>query len=224
MTTTLIHHTDTPIMSPALENAIREEIPKLPGWTTPERGLEAARLVLEHKPAVFVEIGTFAGRASLPIALAMREVGSGKAYTIDPWRKEPCLENERQDNCEWWAAVDFNDIHRQFMECLWRLGLDDWLIPIRCASHQCHQLWDRIDFLLIDGCHSESASSRDADLYLPKVPPGGLILCDDLRWVDEAGRITTEKARKAIEAIADPVCGTEDYGIWMVRHHDKPVA
>jgi len=206
----------------SLKQLIESEVPKLPGWTSWERGVELAELIFSEAakersadlPLVFVEIGTFGGRACLPAALAFQQLKRGKAYTIDPWRSLPCLEGESAPNKEYWSKVPFEDIHQSFMETLWRLGLDDWLVPMRCASHQCHECFRWIDILLIDGCHSESASKRDTELYLPKVPPQGIVIMDDLRWCDQNGKRTTQAAAKMIEAAGQRIGGNEDYGVW----------
>lgn len=157
-------------------------IPTLHGWTSPERCCELAQLVLEHHPHVVVEIGTFAGRAAFSLGMALREQGFGKCYTIDPFKTEATLESENEANRAWWSTVDLHAVHRTMVENIWRLNLDEWVIPIRSGSQDCWTLFREIDLLLIDGNHSELVSCRDVELYLPKVSGGGIIYCDDANW------------------------------------------
>lgn len=169
-------------MSAQLIAEITALIPTLHGWTSPERCCELASLVLEHHPHVVVEIGTFAGRAAFSLGMACREQGFGKCYTIDPFKTEATLESENEANRAWWSTVDLHAIHRTMVENIWRLKLDEWVIPIRSSSQHCSPVFHEIDFLLVDGNHSELVSCRDVELYLPKVPGGGIIYCDDANW------------------------------------------
>lgn len=176
------------IMIPAhLKSTIERELSMSPpilceGWTTPERGIEMAELVLETKPDTIVEIGCFGARSTIAMALALRENGKGKIYTIDPWKKEAALEGENQANQEWWDRVDLNWIHNKAMEAIWRNGLDGWATVIREHSQNIIGLFNNIDMLCIDGNHSEVASSRDVEAFLPLVRYGGAIWFDDSNW------------------------------------------
>lgn len=152
------------------------------GWTPVDRGLEMAELVVEHRPRTICELGVFGGRSFLPMALALRHIGCGTAYGIDPWWKPPCLEGENDANKEWWSSIDLDGIHQKVMNTIWRLGLEQIAIIIRARSQDVPQLFPSIDFLNIDACHSEVSSCRDAETWVPRVNSGGLIWCDDADW------------------------------------------
>lgn len=177
-------------MSAKLLAEINALIPTLHGWTSPERCCELASLVLEHHPHVVVEIGTFAGRAAFSLGMACREQGFGKCYTIDPFKAEAALEAENKENRDYWATINYHAIHQTLIENLWRLGLDGWTIPIRAASQHCSGLFVSIDMMYLDGNHSELASCRDVELYLPKIVGGGLIVCDDANWASTQKAMT----------------------------------
>jgi len=157
-------------------NAVRH------GWTSVERGLEMAQLVLEHRPKVVLELGCFGGKSMLPMALAVRHIGCGKVYTVDPWQNEPCLEGESEANKEWWSKVDLHDIHKEVMEHIWRLGLEQVVTVIRARSQDVPELFPSIQFLNVDGNHSEIASCRDVNTYLPRMESGGFCFLDDSDW------------------------------------------
>lgn len=170
-------------MTQELTNQIMELIPTLPGWTIPERCVELASLVLEHKCNTVVEIGTFGGRAAFAMGLALKEQKFGRLYTLDPFKNEAATEHENEANRNYWATLDLNAIHKLMIENLWKLGLDEWVIPIRANSRNCSELFaGGIDFLGIDGNHSEPTSCADVQLYLPNVLNGGIVHMDDTDW------------------------------------------
>jgi len=152
------------------------------GWTTVERGIELAELILEHRPKVLVELGVFGARSFVPMALAIRHAGCGTAYGIDPWKVGPCLEGENEANKEWWSNVDLDEIHQKVMDAIWRLGLEQIAIIIRARSQDVPQLFPEIQFLSIDANHSEIASCRDAEAWVPRVTKGGIVAADDCDW------------------------------------------
>ena len=175
-----------------LRDQITKEMEVLDGWTSVERGLEMAQLVLEHRPSVVVELGCFGGKSTLPMALALKHAGCGKIYTIDPWQNEPCMEGENEANKEWWSKVDLNEIHQKVMDWIWRLGLEQIVIVIRARSQDVPELFPVMDFCNVDGNHSEIASCRDVNNYLPRLRGGGLCFLDDADWP------TTQKCQELI--------------------------
>ena len=164
------------------ESITKEMLAVEHGWTSVDRGLEMAELILEHRPKVVVELGTFAGKATVAMALALRYAGCGKLYTIDPWHVEACLEGENEANKEWWSNVDMSEIHDDVMEMIWRLGMEQIIIPIRARSQDVPELFPAIDALNVDGNHSEIASCRDVNNYLPRLNKGGILWMDDTDW------------------------------------------
>ncbi len=73
-------------------------------------------------------------------------------------------------------------MHRQTMHTIWAHRLENWVTIIRNASQYVSRLFTTIDFLNIDGCHSELASCRDVILYLPKLRIGNYLMMDDCDW------------------------------------------
>ena len=199
-------------ISSTLCASIIKEVNELDGWTTPERAIEMAGLVVEHKPEICVEIGVFGGRSLIPTALALRENRHGTVFGIDPWKTEAALEAENEANKSWWQNnVNLDEIHTKTMRAIWRLELDPWAVIIRARSEHVPMLFGMVDWLLIDGNHSEVASCRDVKLYLPMVSSGGIVVMDDLDWP------TTRKAGEMIEAECDRIGGDGHYGIFVKR-------
>lgn len=167
-----------------LDKFIIEHMP-LEGWCSDTRALDMAHLVLDTKPSVIVEIGVFGGRSCIPMAIACRENNKGVVYGIDPWSLGANMEGKEENAIkDWWKnnAIHLNSIHQTFMDDIWKLHLERWMIPIRAGSEHVYQLFKDIDILSVDGNHSELTSVRDVSLYLPLVRTGGYVWFDDTDW------------------------------------------
>lgn len=177
---------------------LQERIPRMEGWLSPERAIEMYDFTIQLQPALMVEIGVFGGRSLVAQALALKDIGAGKIIGIDPWKKETAIAVQTDDvQAAWWRdAVDFYKIHQGCMDAIWELGLDRYVSVIRSASEHCADIIPRCDVVYIDGGHSEEASCRDVELYMPKVKQNGYIWMDDCDW---------KSTQKAI-AILDRFC------------------
>jgi predicted O-methyltransferase YrrM len=195
-------------MRPDTELAIKEFSATAEGWCTVERALEMAQLILDNPwpSQTVVEIGVFAGGSLIPQALALKELDqSGHIYGIDPWSRQAAIEQvfvandqtpaaDEEIARKWWAEVDLDKMHSLAMQGIWRYVLEAFAVVIRARSEQCSELFSSIDILYIDGSHSEEASCRDVNLYMPKVRSGGFI------WIDDANWQTVKKATELLEA------------------------
>lgn len=200
-------------MNTNLRETILTELLLMEGWVTPERGVEMADLILETKPTMVVEIGVFGGRSLLAQGLALKANGQGRIYGIDAWKPEAALEGENEANRDWWTKnVDLHQIHRLAVEAIWKHGLDEYAVLLRCPSQFCAELFAQgIDILFIDGNHSEPASCRDVVLYLPHVRPGGYVWFDDCDWS------STQKALGLMAQQCDVVRDCGHYRLYKKR-------
>ncbi len=165
-----------------IKEAIEHYIPKMIGMTPVERCCEMAELILEVRPKLVVEIGVFGGVTTIAQAFALRSLGSGIVYGVDSWKVGPAIEGENTDNEEWWKKIEFRKIYQGAVDAVWDHHLEDWCVLLRAMSQDVASLFQDIDILNIDGCHSEVASCRDVRLYLPRVRKGGHIWMDDCDW------------------------------------------
>lgn len=163
---------------------ILDLIPKMNGWTSHERCVQMYDTAMAIKPSVIVEIGVFAGRSLISQALALRDLGNGKIYGIDPWRVEAALEGmKNQSDIDWWTNVsNIGKIHDECVETIWRLGLQDYVVLLQCRAHDCHSIIPHCQILYIDGNHEEISSCRDVQLYVPKLTHNGYLWFDDADW------------------------------------------
>lgn len=192
------------ILPPHIQEAIHHYIPHQEGWTTAERACEMAACILETRAQVCVDIGVFAGRSTIAQGFAIREIGTGMVYGIDPWKIDTAIEGDDvEENARWWKEnANLEEMHRQTMQSIWAHKLDQWVTIIRAPSQYLAQLFPVIDFLNIDGCHTEVASTRDVGLYLPRLKAGHYLTFDDTDWA------TTRMAVQMIEEQCDLVNDT----------------
>lgn len=170
------------------------------GWCSREKAQAMAELVLQIKPEVSVEIGVWGGRSLLALAIAHTQLEHGHVYGIDPWTKDAALEDvQEKENLDWWAAQNYDAIYEGCLRSMLNHApVGRWTI-YRATSQKAAGIFDAIDFLHIDGNHSEKSSTGDVMAYLPKLVPGGYLLFDDVDW------FTTKKAVSLVEERCEKV-------------------
>lgn len=187
------------------------------GWCSPEKAEALARAVLETRPACCVEIGVYSGRSLFAIALALKALGYGMAIGIDPWSQQASIEGWADENRKWWGALDHNAIYQQFLHYRTKLGLDQTIIAMPVTSDEALRLFTlfgagvQIGLLHIDGNHSSKQALADVNGYTPMVPPGGIIVFDDLDWG------TTKPAQERLAQICEPITTVGNCGFYRKR-------
>jgi tetratricopeptide (TPR) repeat protein len=179
-----------------LDGRIEAAIVPLHGWATPEKAACLARLILEARADLSVEIGVFGGRGTIAMAMAHQTQGHGHVVGIDPWAAAASLEGENSpENDEWWLTVDYAAVFASFVEAIARHGLTRQVRIMRQRSEDAVGLFrDRtIAVLHQDGNHSEQISSAEVLRWTPKLRPGGYWIADDCDWP------TTAKALALLE-------------------------
>lgn len=157
-------------------------IPTLQGWCDVPKAIALYDMAMAVKPKVAVEIGTWGGRSAFPVALALKELGSGKLICIDPWSEKASVKGQvTEADKNWWGGPQVNHemIYQDFMQHRESLGLasiievqrvesDDFVPPM---MELCH----------IDGNHGPQAYT-DTVRYASKIRPGGICVLDDIGW------------------------------------------
>lgn len=180
-----------------LLETIKQALPRIHGWCCLEKATKFVELILEHKPELCVEIGVFGGSSLIPQAMALKQNKKGKLIGIDPWANDSALEEMiSEENRQWWAKLDLEDIYKHCQDNIAIYGLKDYCSLLRAKSEDVVEQFadESIDLLHIDGNHSEALSFKDATLYLPKVKVGGIIVFDDIWWTEGDNNVTTRKA------------------------------
>lgn len=188
------------LISERLKKTLDEHLSTMHGWCSREKAYAMAEIVLESKPEVSVEIGVWGGKSFLAMALAHVQLAKGHAYGIDPWSKDAALDGvQEKENLDWWAAQNYDAIYEGCLRSMLDSApVNRWTI-YRATSQKAVGLFDAIDFLHIDGNHSEKASTGDIMAYLPKLVSGGHLLFDDVDW------FSTKRAVSLVEERCDVV-------------------
>lgn len=158
---------------------IRTTVVTMDGWCGEDKSCALASLVLAMKQKTICEIGVYAGRSFLPMAMAVQFLNHGKVIGIDPYSRDASAKDETTDNAKWWGELDHELIYQKFKDAVKRFRLEPQTEIIRKTSDNTEPF--QCDMLHIDGNHSDQAM-RDAERFGPKVGIGGIIVCDDIMW------------------------------------------
>jgi len=151
-----------------------ERMRAIDGWLEPDEGdllLAAARASLRKEPGALVEIGSYCGRSTVLLGAAVRERSDGaKVFAIDP--HEGVVGATEQ------GLRQTRPTFEEFTRNIHAAGLDDWVVPIRCCSHEAD--WrDPIALLFIDGLHDRDSVARDFRCFANHVRQGGFVAFHD---------------------------------------------
>jgi hypothetical protein len=170
---------------------IQTNVPTLHGWCTVEKAIDLYNLVLEHEAPLCVELGVFAGRSLLPIAMAAT-AKNGTAVGIDAWSKEACEQGVNDiANTEWWNNIDYDFFYNYTLKVLSDADVSNTtqLVRSKSADVASHYASKSINVLHQDSNHSEEVTVEEVILWFDKVKIGGHWVFDDTDWP------TTQKAQ-----------------------------
>lgn len=180
----------------SLMSVVTPVLPGLAGWCSVEKAAALIHIVLETRPEVCVDVGTFGGSSLVPIAVALRHCGNGTVVGIDPWDNVVALDGMLDEkNTQWWGSLDFAVIKTGCEESVRRLNLEGRVKLVQATSADAVSSFDdySVGLLHLDGNHSEAHSLQDVERWLPKVKTGGHIFFPDIFWT-EGGTITRRSA------------------------------
>ena len=170
---------------------IEQNLESMHGWCPISKAKWIVSYMHGSKPKLVVELGVWAGRSLIPMGLAMLQLNKedpehkGRVIGIDPYSLESAMEGDHRDeDRKWWETQDLEAIWAMCQEALEKSGAAVCTdLKIRASQDEVEVFADgSIDLLHIDGNHSELASVRDVELWLPKVSPFGIIILDDIDW------------------------------------------
>ena len=164
------------------------------GWCTLEKANTLASLIASTRPKLITEVGIWAGRSFLPMALALKHVGSGKIVGIDPWKAEESAKEMTGEDLKWWATVDHERIFNDFNNWIAARGVGPFVEIHRCRSDQFDvkrmlETNGLIDLCHIDGSHGEAASVFDVNNFAANTRVGGYCYFDDVEWAKKASNM-----------------------------------
>lgn len=206
-----------------IERYLRDVVPTMQGWMEPQtKGRALARHVLDTRPIWAVEIGVFAGRSLITIALAMKHNGVGIVSGIDPWTKEESTKGFEDDppNRDWWAKIDHSIFLNQTKDSIEQMDVSYHVALTVATSEEALRRTKevlssdspvRIDLLHIDGNHSQESALFDVNGWCPLVQPGCQVWLDDKSWV------STKPAQERILDFCDLIEVISDCGIYRKK-------
>lgn len=140
---------------------------------------------------VIVEIGSYMGRSTCCLALGSKSAHREQVYAIDHFIGSP--EHQRGEASESAAIVESGTTFHKFQENIAKLGLTDYVIPVKASSVEAAAGWTRpIRLLFIDGDHSYEAARLDFETWAPHVVVGGVVAFHDINHFEGVTRFYQE--------------------------------
>lgn len=128
-------------------------------------------LVRALEPTTVVEIGSARGQSACYMGLALKRLGRGRLYAIDPHAVTA-----------WNDAGSVNTV-QVMKRNLRAFGVERYVEIVREYSHAAGARWtEPIDLLFIDGDHSYEGVKRDWELFAPHVREFGTVVFHDTLW------------------------------------------
>jgi hypothetical protein len=130
--------------------------------------------IISTPAGCIVEIGVDSGCHASYMGAAAQEVGK-KMYLIDPWglpggphSPDGIPEHApKKDEC---------------VRHLERMGISNYEIIHNFSQFVAKDFLEPISFIFIDGCHCGVCVKADADMWIPKVVNGGVVMFHDAGW------------------------------------------
>jgi len=150
--------------------------------------------------AILCEIGSFRGKSTVSIAMALKTSQGGHLYAIDWHQGSPGFSNYGTD------AYHMN--YEEYKQNLKKYEVESWVTTIKLKSQDAlDKVPDTVHFLWIDGAHGYDDVKSDYENYHPKIVDGGYLLFHDAVW---------SKFREPLELICDEVLYNESYNLYAI--------
>ncbi|KQQ20200.1 methyltransferase [Methylobacterium sp. Leaf122] len=152
------------------------------GWRSVHPYLEEA--VIEHRPGVVIEIGTWKGASALYLARTMAEHGiDGTVVAVDTWLGAVDHWMDEGLFTELATEHGFPSLYRTFLANVLHEGLADRVVPLPLDSVNAAELMRlrgvTADVIHLDAGHEEASVAADLRARWPVLRPGGLFIADD---------------------------------------------
>ena len=165
------------------------------GWTTPNKAMILASAVIALRPKVSIEVGVWAGKGMISLALAHKHIGHGMVFGVDPYSAEASAEGQvNPADKEWWAKADHDLFYKMACENIRNYGCQNVCKLVRQKS--CDFVPpESAGIIVVDGNHGEE-SINDFKRYARFIEDGGLLFADDLHW---SGSSVSEGVKTLLE-------------------------
>jgi Methyltransferase domain len=188
--------TSSSLLGKGLDPNLRERITTISASVPVDDGggssllkvLLLGELIVAEKLETILEIGVYRGRLFLPLAGLMATLGRGTMIGIDPYSAAAAAQTEVErasiDLRAWPETVDWEGIHDEVRAAMahWRVEANSRLLRARSEDVAADFAAWPIDLLHVDGNHDRAQVTRDVELFLPHMKPGGILVMDDIAW------------------------------------------
>ena len=125
------------------------------------------------RAARVVEIGSYEGRSTIAIGLALRDRNGGRCYSIDPHAPTGKESYAREH-----GELDTYEAYRTNVRSA---GVDDYVETVRATSEFARGVYDGapIDVLFVDGSHDYEDVRTDIALWTPLLAPASVVAFND---------------------------------------------
>jgi Methyltransferase domain len=154
----------------------------LQGWGSEHRIFD--RVLVESRPQVVMEVGTWKGASVLNmVAIARREGLTTEFICVDTWLggDDQWIDNERR--AELRLEGGYPTLFKQFVCNLVAHDATEAVFPLPLSSPAAARLLNALgitaDVVYVDAAHSEAEAALDLALYWKLVRPGGVIFGHD---------------------------------------------
>lgn len=168
------------------------------------RSTQQHRVLIElarrHGWRLGAEIGVLRGKTLFAMLDAVPAL---KMYGIDQWRHLPLRSDT---NAETYTDFNMDALRRSVVDR--SMAYDGRCIILAMPSTEAAEYVEAasLDFVFIDGDHTEAGVERDVRAWAPKVRPGGFVLGHDCHWI-------------TVKCVIDRLCpGWRDEGeaVWSI--------
>jgi predicted O-methyltransferase YrrM len=175
-----------------LAERINRAISSLDGWCTIRKAEMLSCLIQTNDCKTALEVGIYAGRSLIPMALTMKHLGRGYVIGVDPWSNcEATKVATNAENDKWWNELDLVLIKSSFHISLVKFGVLPFVKTLELNSEQAFAALadQKFGLIHVDGGHSEEQAYRDVTNWSTLLERGGILVMDDIEWE------TVKKAR-----------------------------
>lgn len=178
-----------------VKNAAFWYMDRIYGWCSHAKASILIDIINRIQAKTIVEIGVWGGKSLVPMAWALKVLGEGKIYGIDPWDNNESIQGVVNDaNRNYWSQVDHEAVFQTLLQNISWFNLENQVELIRSTSADAKPIYE-IDLLHIDGNHSNCTSYIDVTKWVPLVSSGGWIIVDDISWFENGSFTQAESVR-----------------------------
>lgn len=169
---------------PSLCVELEEAVSPGVGWCSLEKASTLASIIMTLRPRVVVELGVWMGGSAIPMALALRTLGSGQLLAVDAWSVETSVAGQVEIHRKWWGTMGESGHQHAFEVFLSRLrkyGISPERCTVRRQQTHVATVPPSIDLLHHDANHGPQVVA-DIERWSPTIRVGGMLVLDDLDW------------------------------------------